>query len=41
VGELEGMEFWVSNYRMFLDHFKKLFKEEAKQVFGHWDFFDQ
>jgi len=26
-GELEGMEFWVFGYRMFLDHLKQLFKE--------------
>jgi hypothetical protein len=32
------MEFWVFSFGMFLDHFKKLFKEEAKQVFDHRNF---
>jgi len=41
MGELEGMEFWVFGYRMFLDHFLKMFKEEATQVFDHRNFFGQ
>jgi hypothetical protein len=35
------MEFWMFGYGMFLDHLKKLFKEEAKQVFDHRNIFGQ
>jgi hypothetical protein len=38
VGELDGMEFLVFGYRMFLDHFENLFKEKAKQMFDHKNF---